>query len=101
MHVLGQRQRAVFHPSGHDDEFSGSDVSIAGSKLHAQAPLDDEKQLVFPLMVVPDELPSKLHDFHVGVVELADDLGAPDVLEQAEFLLEVHGLHRDPPGRWS
>src|SRR5438309_10971913 len=45
-------------------------------------------------MVVPDELPVQLDDLHIRIVQLADDLGAPVLLEPTELLLEVHRLHR-------
>ncbi len=47
---------SVRHAARNDDKFSGTDRLRPVAKLHPQAAVDDQKQLVFVLMLVPDKL---------------------------------------------
>ena len=80
--------------AGHHDELARPHVPVATPELQAQPSLHDEEELVFPLVVVPDELAAELDELHVHVVDLAHDLGRPVIGEPAERLGQVHDLHR-------
>jgi hypothetical protein len=72
-----------------DDKLACFDPPVAITKLHQQPPFDDQKQLVFVSVVVPDEFPLDFGELDVGVVEFAHDARTPVLLNEAEFLGQV------------
>src|SRR6266699_3536337 len=72
-----------------DDELARLDHEVAVPQLHPQPALHDQKQLVLPLVVMPDELALEFRELHEAVVYLADDLGTPLILKPAEHLGEI------------
>src|SRR6516225_5793231 len=72
-----------------DDEFMFLSVL---AYTHAQRTFHDEEQLVFGIMVMPDEVTLDLDDFHVEVVDLADDLGLVLLGEQGKLLGKIDFL---------
>src|SRR5216684_8934250 len=72
-----------------DDELARLDHEVLVSQLHPEPTLYDQKQLVFALVMVPDELACELGELHQVVVHRADDLGTPLILKPAEHLGEV------------
>src|SRR5271157_2654396 len=63
---------------------------MAVPELHPESPLDHEKQLVFVVMLMPDELPLEFYQLDVLPVQLAHDPGIPVIVEEGELLLGVH-----------
>jgi len=63
------------------------------AKLDPQSALQHEEQFVLPLMVVPDEFPFHLHQFHVGIVQLRDDLRFPGFVNPIELRTQIHRLN--------
>ena len=57
----------------HDQELALLDPLLPIAKVHPESAPDDQEQLVFVLVVMPDELPLELHQLHVLAVQLADD----------------------------
>ena len=47
----------MLDPAWHDNELAGPNVAANVPELHPQSPVYDEEQLVFRLVMVPDELP--------------------------------------------
>src|SRR6266850_1848212 len=72
-----------------DDELARLDYELLVSELHAQPAFHHEEQLVFMLVVVPDELTLELRELHVIVIHFAHDLGTPLILKPAEHLGEI------------
>src|SRR5262249_29154372 len=66
-----------------------------------QRPRDDQEELVFVFVMVPDELASDLHELDEEIVHLSHDLGLVDLGEEGELLRQVHlgDRHGGPPGR--
>src|SRR5579863_799920 len=85
---------AVFYAARNDYEFAFADDSFAVAKFHAQSALDDEEEFVFVVMMMPDKFALEFDSFDVAVVDLADDARIAVVEEEAEFLLEIDGVHR-------
>ena len=85
--------RVVLDTLGHDEELAFAEMDVAIAELDGHLALQDEEQLVFVLVSVPNELSLEFHELHVMSVQLANDLWAPEVREQLELLLEVDFLH--------
>src|SRR5579864_5427404 len=83
----------VLDAFGHDDEFTGRDEDVAIAEAHFHAAFHDEKHFVFVVVVVPDERAFKFHDFHVGVVDFADDFRAPVFGDLGELFIQIHDFH--------
>jgi hypothetical protein len=77
---------------------TGADVPVAVPQSHPQPSRHHQEELVLGVVVVPDELPAQLHDLHVHVVDVADDLRRPRVREAPERLPQIHHAHGAPPG---
>jgi hypothetical protein len=63
---------------------------IAIAIFHRDFAFDNQKEFVFGIVVMPNELTIDFYDFHVKVVELADDLRLPRFIEERELLVNVH-----------
>jgi hypothetical protein len=79
------------------------DPDAPAPELHPETTLDDEKELVLLVVVVPDELTEELGQLDVLAVQLAHDLWLPLFVEERQLLLDVHLLQAQwvtsaPPG---
>ena len=54
------RDRTMFDPARHDDEFAFLDPDVPITKLHAKAALDDQEEFVLVVVAVPEEWPWNL-----------------------------------------
>src|SRR5947208_3042043 len=97
VHFVRQSFGAVLDAVGHDDELARPQVPVPVAQLHPQPALDDKKQLVFPLVVVPDELSPELHAFHVRIIQFAHDFWRPVLSDASKLLLQVYDFHLFPP----
>src|SRR5581483_11620004 len=88
---LDGRDRQVLDPARDDRELAGRELDLAIAQPDHEAPGQDQEQLVFALVAVPDELALELHEL---AVQLPDHLRAPAIGEESELLREVHLLHR-------
>src|SRR5262249_848341 len=70
----------------HDDELAAFDSHRAIAKLHVEAALENEEELVFILVVMPHELAAEFHQLDMLAVQLADDLGVEVRTEQRQLL---------------
>ena len=72
---------AVVDSAGHYYEvaFGERDGSVA--ELHAEAAANDEEELVFGGVIVPDEFALELNELDVLAVEFANDAGIPVIGE--------------------
>jgi hypothetical protein len=84
----------VFDAFWHDQKFARPDYGFATAEFHSQGAFDDEKQFIFIVMVMEDELALELHDFDVSVVQVADDAGMEVVGKVAEFFAQIYRFHR-------
>src|SRR5205085_6804354 len=82
----------MLHSLRNDDEFAGIQFDRSVAQVDGQSALDDKEELIFVLMLVPDELALKLHQLNLRVVYLAGDFRAPMVVEEPEFLAEIDFL---------
>jgi hypothetical protein len=73
--------RPVFDASRHDQAFPFLQPDVAIPKFHSKSALYDKEQLVFVVVVVPDERSLELDQFDLLAVQFADDFGFPQVGE--------------------
>jgi hypothetical protein len=83
----------MFDATRHDQEFALLQPDVPIPKLHAEAPFHDKEQFVLLVVVVPDEQPLLLDQFHLLAVQFADDLWLPLVAELRQLLDEIDLLH--------
>ncbi len=76
--------------TGDNQELAFLEPDLPVPELHPESPFHHEEELVLVIVMVPDELALKLDQFELLAVQLADDLGAPRVVELGELLREVH-----------
>src|ERR1700733_6588096 len=81
----------------YDSEFACLQMNLAIAKFDEQVTFDDEEEFVFGVVLMPDELAFELGELDVGVVDFADDLRAPIIVEEREFCCEINLFHRDSP----
>src|SRR5262245_29535470 len=74
---LFARDRPMLDAARNDDELSRLDLTHFVSKLHPQQTGQDEEELVFGLVMMPDELALQLDQLHSLSVEFADDARSP------------------------
>jgi hypothetical protein len=74
----------VAHPTGHHQPLAGSkkDVMVV-VELDVQLPVDDQKQLVGVLKLVPNEFPLDFDKLDVAVVDGGHDRGIPFVWKRS------------------
>src|SRR5262245_46380044 len=79
-----------------DREFTLVEPQVLIAQLDQQPAFDHQKELVFRVVMMPDTLRFDLHEFNVRIVNLADKLWFPIIVEPGEFLSQVnfldHGL---------
>ena len=80
----------MLNASGNDDELALFQPNVAIGQPDQQSSLYDEEEFILRIVMMPDELSLDLHQFDVRVVELADDLRTPVVLEEAELASKVY-----------
>jgi hypothetical protein len=84
----------MFNAARDDDEFALTHERFVAAEFHAQRAFDDEKELVFMFVVVPDKFTLQLHRLDVAFIHLADNPGVPVIGEETEFFAEIYGFHR-------
>ena len=99
---LGFGDRLVFYAPGNDEELAFVEFDDPVTKMYRQVAVEDQEELIFLLVMVPDELAFELGELDVLAVEFADDTGTPTFSELLEFLGEVHlvvlaAAHARPP----
>src|SRR5260370_7189451 len=82
--------------SRNDDELAFANDGFVVAEFHAQCAFDDEEELVFGVVMVPDELPLELDDFDFAIVDFADNARIAVVREATELFFEVDGFHFAP-----
>src|SRR5207245_6311543 len=83
----------VLDASRYHDEFALLQPHLPVTELDAEAPFDHQEQLVFVLMMMPDELPFQLVELYQLAVELGGDVGLPILPDTGEFLGDVYLFH--------
>src|SRR6202161_4431337 len=91
------RDGHVLDALGDDDEFTRQHGDIAIAEAHAQPAFYDQKHFVLVVVMVPDEFAGELYDLHVGIVQLADDRGAPVFFYPGQIFIQVYRFHRCSP----
>ena len=56
-------------------------------------PFDDQEELIFVFMMVPNKFPFELGHLHMEIVDLPHQLGAPEVAECSKLLGQYNLLH--------
>ncbi len=64
-----------------DQELAFVQPNVLIAELDQQASFDDEKHLVFVVVLMPDELALELRHLDVHPLHFADDLGRPRLAE--------------------
>src|SRR5256886_2561186 len=67
-----------------------TEVDRTVRQVDPEATLQHVEEFVLPRMVVPDELALELHQFHVRIVQLGDDLRLPVVADPIQFRSKIH-----------
>lgn len=83
----------VFDTPRNNEKFAGRQRHDAIPQSHLQHAAMDQKEFVFVLMVMPDELAFELHAFDVLSVELADDVRIAIARNLRERLFEADEFH--------
>ena len=83
----------MIHAFRNDNHLTRADAHLPVPELDGQFSLDDEEQFIFPFVMVPIEFAFQFGQFDIRVVQLADDLGTPEFMEQAVLLLQIDFLH--------
>lgn len=76
----------MLEPSGNDKELSRLQPDVTVTELHSEAALNNQEQLVFGFVMMPDKWACELDQLHLLAVELADDFGFPVLAEKRELL---------------
>src|SRR5919108_6348441 len=92
--ALFVRHRPVLDALWDHGELARSKLDGATSQLDPKASFDHIEELVFMLVVVPDEIALELDGFDVEVIDLADDLRGPVFLDAPELVLDIHFLNQ-------
>ena len=71
----------VLNTSRNNQELTFLKLDTTIAKLHAEAPLDHQKQLILQVVVMPNKLTLKLDELDVLTIQLADNLGIPVFVE--------------------
>src|SRR6266852_4047585 len=79
-----------------NDELALADDGFMVAEFHAQRAFDDEEELVFDVMVMPDEFTLELDGLHRAIIDFANYAGMAVVGEAAELFFEVDGFHFAP-----
>src|SRR5262245_48135250 len=80
---------SMFNAPRHNQELPLLQRDLAIAKLHHEVALDDEKELVFKVVLVPDEVALELDEFDVLAIELPDDPWPPMVVNEGQLVLHV------------
>lgn len=88
---------AVLNAFGYDEKFARLKPYLTIPQFEQQSTFDYQKQFVFLVVFMPNELTFELGKFYVGVVQFTGDLGTPILLKQPEFLRQVYLLHKIYP----
>ncbi len=82
----------MFNTPGHDEEFSGVQFHLPVSEFNAESTGHYEKEFIFVLVVVPDELTLEFGELHLLPVQLSDDMRVPVVGNLGELFGQAYGL---------
>ena len=75
--VVRHSHRAMFQSFGNGDEFTGVDIDVALSKLHAHSTSSDKENFVFVLVGMPDEFTFHACKFDLKIVYVGGNSGIP------------------------
>ena len=80
----------------HDETLTGPEYDRMAAKLNGELTAPNEEKLVLILVVMPGESSLDLHNLDFLPIELGDGFGAPMLVEQREFLVEIDLVHVPP-----
>jgi hypothetical protein len=83
----------MFDAARHDEKFALFQPDLPIAKIHPEAAIHNQEELVFVGVMVPNEFPLKLDELDLLAIELADDLGFPLVVKLREFVAKVDLFH--------
>src|SRR6516162_8620873 len=78
---------------GNDDKLALADDRFMGAELHAQRAFHHQKELVFVIVMMPDERAFQFYRFYREIVDFAEDVGIEVILEFREFIRQIHRMH--------
>src|SRR5262249_28555790 len=85
--------RPVLDAARHNNEFTFVYRYRMVAKLHQQASLDHQKQLVVAFVVMPYKGTKKLDKFHLLAIQFSRNARLPVIADPTELLANVHPLH--------
>lgn len=83
----------VFDSARHDDELAWFEFDVFASEFDAEASLHNQEQLVFVLVMMPDEFAFQFVELHQLSIEFTSDVGLPVFVDLGEFVGEVDFVH--------
>lgn len=84
----------MFDTARYDEHFARRKIDRTIAKLHSKVAAMDEKELVLPLVKMPNKWALHLDDLYVLSVELANDPRFPLIVDRVELLRERHLFDR-------
>lgn len=83
----------MFRATRNDRKLSLGQVKSLLPILEVELTFDDEEKLVLVLVLVPDELALKLHEFDVLTVQGTNDSRMPMITDQVQLFPKVDFVH--------
>ena len=87
---------SMLYTSRNDQELTFLKPNVSVTVLHAESTLDNEKQLILQIVMMPDKLALKLDELDMLTVQLADNLGVPVFVESRQLFGEIDFFHDEP-----
>jgi hypothetical protein len=85
---------AVLHAPGHDEKLPWTKDNISFSHLNRKSTLQDEKEIISIVVLVPGEWAFDLDDHEIVAIELADGFGPIVLRKSGQFPRKIDALHR-------
>jgi len=87
----------MFYAAGHDDELAFFDPFMRTvAELHPEPAFHDEKQFVFVIVMVENELTFDLIKLHMLSVEFGGNVGLPVFRDLRELVCDIDFVHASP-----
>jgi hypothetical protein len=77
--------RTMFDTARNDKEFPLFQPNAVVTKLHAESALDDQEQLIFAFVVMPNKWACKPNKLYLLAVQFSDDFGFPVLAEERKL----------------
>src|SRR5438309_5060917 len=90
------RDGAVLDAVRDHNEFAFAHHTFTIAEFHAEGALDDEKKLVFVIVMMPEKFSFELDGFHKAIIDFTYDARQVVLGNEIEFFLQVYRVHGAP-----